>query len=442
MNPWLGILIVMATLGVLLGAVRAAQYRFSLHPELSRKLAHIIAGGVPISFPWLFESPLPVLALSGIAIAGMLAVRFLRRLKETVGGVIHGVERQSFGELYLPLSVAILFPLTHQTPLLFCVPMMMLAFADAVSALVGVRFGFHKFTTDEGHKSVEGSAAFVIVTFLVVFVPLFFFTEKTRAEVALIAAMLGFLVMLLEAAAWRGLDNLFIPLGGFLLLKVYLELPMTGLVTRFVVVILLTAFSLWWRRKTTLTTGAVLGSVFVLYVIWALTDWRWIVPPLVVFVGYTLLSPRTERNSPRIHGVPAILSVSGAGLGWLFLSLTAVKPEFYYLFTLSFAAHLAIIGIARFAFDYPAMPRAALLATCILKGWLLVLAPYYFIERMGADALTLSLWAGVAVTIAALLFFFLQPNINDCPSDTARWWRQGSIAAIASLLGLVPLYWF
>jgi phytol kinase len=442
MNPWLGILLVLAALGALLGAICALHRRFAFHPELSRKLAHIASGLVAASFPFLFAETLPVLILAAISLGAMLLVRFVKPLRQRVGGVIHGVERQSCGELCLPLSVAILFPLTRNSPHLFYIPILILAFADAVSALIGVRYGMHKFTTDEGHKSIEGSAAFFAVTFLTVAIPLLWFGYRGIADVLAIAATLGLLVMILEAVAWRGLDNLFIPLGAFALLSVYMDLTTAQLMLRLVVTVALVGFAIWWRRETTLTTSAVLGATFVLYIVWALAGWRWLVPPLVLFIGYTLLSPRNERNSLRIHGMDAVLCVASPSLAWLFAARSLSRPELVYPFTLAFAAHLSIIGIARLAFDYPRLPRPLLFVTCVLKGWLFVFVPYWFVENMSATVLTHSLFAVSGVAAAALGFLLLQPKINDCPTDAARWIRQGALAAFGSLIGLIPLYWF
>jgi phytol kinase len=69
-------------------------------------------------------------------------------------------ERRSLGEVYFPAAVAVLFCLSHQTPLLFCIPILMLTLADAVAALIGVRYGRLRYQTLEGQKSAEGSITF------------------------------------------------------------------------------------------------------------------------------------------------------------------------------------------------------------------------------------------------------------------------------------------
>ena len=67
------------------------------------------------------------------------------------------------------------------------------------------------------------------------------------------------------------------------------------------------------------------------------------------------MSPRTKDNSRRIHNIHAVIGVTAAGLIWLFLSRILDRPEFLYLFTLAFAAELAIIAVARLGYAHDAL---------------------------------------------------------------------------------------
>ena len=134
-------------------------------------------------------------------------------------------------------------------------------------------------------------------------------------ETLLISLILAFLVMLLEGCAWRGLDNLFIPIGGFFLLRAYLGMDTAALTLRLVVIVAIVLLVLVWRSRTTLDDSALLAGVFIGYVTWALAGRRWLVPPVIVFLVYTLLSPRTAENSRRVHDPYALLSVCAARPG-------------------------------------------------------------------------------------------------------------------------------
>ncbi len=59
-----------------------------------------------------------------------------------------------------------MFVLSDGRTLLYVVPILVLTFADAAAALVGVAFGRLRYSTVGGSKSLEGSAAFLGVAFL------------------------------------------------------------------------------------------------------------------------------------------------------------------------------------------------------------------------------------------------------------------------------------
>jgi phytol kinase len=238
-NVW-GILLVLGTLGAVMMLLRIVRARFGLHPELSRKIVHVSMGLVVLAFPWLFDRTWPVIGLAIAAVAFLLAIRWHPVLHAYLGPVLAAVPRQSFGEVYFPLGAAVLFVLARGDAVLFCIPILILTLGDAVGALIGLRYGRARFRTDEGFKSAEGSLAFFFVAFLSTHVPLLLFTDVGRAESLLIGFVLGFLAMLAEAVAWRGLDNLFIPLGSFFVLDISLHHPASDLVLRVVVMLALT----------------------------------------------------------------------------------------------------------------------------------------------------------------------------------------------------------
>jgi phytol kinase len=436
-SPWLRILLVSGLIGALIVVLRAWQRKVSSHPELVRKLAHIGTGLVALSLPFLFQSAWPVLLLSGLSIAAMSALRLVAPLKEQFGNVLYGVARSSGGEIYFPLSVAILFVLAKENALLFIIPILILTFADAVAALAGGRYGVTHYDAPDGEKSIEGSVAFFLVAFLSTHIPLLLLTDTGRAKTLLIGLTIGLVAMLLEAIAWRGLDNLFIPLGGFILLKAYLDLDTNALIARFCVTLALVILLYIFRRHATLDSAALLGAALIGYVTWALGGWKWLVPPMVFFISYPLLSRRTKRNTARVHDIHAVLSVTSAGLLWLCLSKVLHNPAFYFPFTVAFAAHLAIVGTTRIRCDHPALSVPVVVRRCILVGWLILFLPYYVLEGLAQRAAVQGIAALIAVTIATLAFNHVQPRMEDCPTDEPRWLRQAGIVFACSVLALL-----
>lgn len=463
--PWLNLILVMAFLGSLTVGLRWLQTRYTLHPELVRKLVHIPMGLLTLSFPWLFPQALPVLVLAALAIAWLLFLRLYPPLRDTLGHVLGGVKRRSLGEIYFPLAVAILFVLSRGDPLLFGVPMLMLTLADAIAAIIGVQYGRVHYAAMDGVKSAEGSIAFFMVTFFSVHIPLLLATHIGRAESLLIAVILGVLVMLLEAIAWQGLDNLFIPIGGFILLKTHLTMTVPDLLLRLAITLLLAGMVVVWRRRTTLNDSALLGAVVIGYLSWSLGGWRWLIAPLTLLLCYPFLiqwidqgkTPLTpmerqvmiwlpaEPGSPadfkfahtweRVHNIYAVLSVTAGGLLWLVLYGLESRHSLIYPYTLAFAANLAVIGTAGLSpRTYWQRTAQGQVAGYVVKSWLLLCMPLLLLEQFSSQAIAFSLLSPLGIGIAALAYYCTQPFLRQQSTDTLNWVCRASYTTLSSLV--------
>lgn len=324
--------------------VRLAQRLWSLHPEHARKTVHILLGLTTLAFPWLFSSPWPVLVLGLLAGAFLLAVRFWRPLQTRLGPVLGSVGRESFGEIYFPISVALIFWLANGNWLFFVIPVALLTIPDAFAALVGVRYGTLPYQATEGKKTVEGSTAFFALAFLSVHVPLLLCSNIGRAETLLIGMIIAALCMLIEAFSWKGIDNLLVPVGGFALLNAYESLDAGALLWRFGVTVLLVMFALFFRRRTTLNDAALLGSAFIGYLSLAVGGWQWFLPTLVFFLSYRFLTPDNPIYEQRPHTFHALVSVVGPGLVWLAIGTRFGRAEFLFPYLVAMASSFAMVG--------------------------------------------------------------------------------------------------
>ena len=235
-SPWLAIAAAMAAFLLLIAGLQLYARTASPPPETTRKLLHVGSGLITLAFPFIFREAWPVVLLAVASALIVGAARFVPAVRARIGSVAHRVERATFGELYFPLAVAWLFWLTcGEYPLLFVIPVLMLTLADAAAAIVGARYGLTPYVG--ASKSLEGSAAFAVVAFLCVQVPLLAWSDVGRIESSLIAATIALLVMLLEAIAARGLDNVVIPLAAYVLLRSSLALDTEALLSVFLVAV-------------------------------------------------------------------------------------------------------------------------------------------------------------------------------------------------------------
>ena len=439
-SVYLRMALVMLIFGGLMTLLRRVQARWAPQPEILRKLLHVGMGLVALSFPWLFPECWPVSFLAGLSVLILLSLRWVPPLRRDYGQVIDGVARRSLGDIYFPIAVGIVFYLSGGNPILFGIPVLVLALADAVGALIGTRYGLVQYDTLDGHKSLEGSVAFFTVTLLSTHIPLLLGTSTGRAESLLIGLTLGLLIMLMEAVAWRGLDNLFIPIGGYLLLKNYLTLDLTTLLGRFCAALALVVLVLSWRRHATLNHSAMVSAMLFGYACWALGGWPWLVAPVTLYLSYTRLSPVVNKKGPQVS-LNAVLSTASMGLVCLFLAKTQQRLDLFYVYTLSVAIHLSLIMLVRLKFNFPQMSPLRLFGACIGKSWLLVILPLVLIQGLRLLTLIQLVAAMPILALAVFIFFRLQPAISDYPIDPQRWIRQGIISACSACLGQITIYW-
>lgn len=429
------IAVVLALLGLLAGP-RMLRQRVALHPELARKLSHLGFGLITLTFPWIFHSALPVLVVSAIAIASLLALRYVPALRASVGEAVHGVDRSSLGDLYFPIAVGGLFLLADGNWVLYTLPLLTLTLADAVAALIGVAYGRLKYDGAEGRKSIEGSLAFFLVAFLAIHLPLLLLTTTGRAESLLIGLTFGVLVMLLEAVAWRGLDNLFIPFGGFLLLRAFLALDARALLARLIVTGAMLLVVLVLRRRRTLTDSAALAGALVGFVAWSVGGWHWVVPPFVLMALYTIVWPRNRQVRARPHDMVSVFSVTSTGLLWLLLSVVLARPTFYYPYTIAFAANLCFIGITWFRDYRRSASVVKAVAAAAGMAWLVFFVPYMLVGTMTRPILIDAMLGIVPLVIAGATFVLAVPNVRNRTNLQFPWARQAVLGLGASALGL------
>ncbi len=440
MPPLAAIALVLAVLAALIGGVAFLNHLRRWPAELTRKTIHIGMGLVCLSFPWLFQETWPVLLLAGFAALALAAVRYLPLLQNSVGPVLGAVGRTSWGEIYFPIAVAAVFALRGGDNLLYLIPVLQLTVSDSLGALVGIRYGAHRFQTDDGHKSVEGSLAVFIAAFLATFVPLQYSTFNLQDSLP-ISLLLALVLTLMEAISWRGLDNVFLPLTCQAILAKALTLPAVGLWRSVFALLLVVAGIALWRQRTHLSRTASLGVGLVLYASWFLGGWRWLLGPTATLIGYTWLCLRTQGTQSRHHLIPAIFAIATPGLFWLYLANTLHQPAFIYPYGLAYAANFGIIAAAFFLRETTRSLLRGVLYSAVL-AFLLHAAPYVIVWQHHSDTFDLTLAAAGLLLLTTAVFVCWQNNIRQCPTDIARWCRQTTLAAVASLLGGFLIIYF
>lgn len=437
MNPWLVAVLAFGMVVALLGLLRAYQMLSRPEPEMVRKLFHLGGGLLGLPLPWLFRGLGPVVALAAAVAALFVALRAVPALRNGIGQVLAGVKRKTVGEFCFVSSFCLLFWLAKGDKLLYGVPLLVLAVADTFAALVGAEYGKKHFRAWKGRKSVEGSAAFFLAAFFCVHVPVLLLTQTARLESLLIAVNLALMVMMAEAAAWWGLDNIIIPLFSFALLKMFLPMQATQLAEHLAFLLSLSLFIRFWRNRTTLADDALFGVSLWGYVVWALADWRWVVPPLLLIVTYTVVTRHTPHDHGRIFNFPVVLANIVGGLLWLLLYRASGQTDYFYPFAATFAVDLAIIALVRYKYAEPESRWTTAVLISTGKGILLLAPSIVLVDGIAPAAAINIIVCTAAVLLAVVMFAAMQPSLETYPIGTARWLRQAIFTAGGSVVAFL-----
>ncbi len=181
-----------------------------IHPEAIRKSLHIAMGLVTLSFPWLFSSVRSVLFLAVGGLIFFITLRVTPVLFNTLGRSIYGIQRRSWGEFYFILGVCITW-LFSQTTIEYCIAILIMVFADTAAAMIGTHYGRHGYYSSASRKTLEGNAAFYIVSIIAVWIPLSIAGQAVVSTALCTAATVAMAGTLTEALTGRGLDNLAVP---------------------------------------------------------------------------------------------------------------------------------------------------------------------------------------------------------------------------------------
>ena len=297
-------------------------------PEWTRKLVHLGGGIIGLFLPWLIESPWIVLLLTAsLSTLFVLGERwkFLRSL--------HGVERKSRGSEYYPLAIWLVFLLAADRRWLYLSAVLVLAVADAFAALIGSRYGKHRYEVEDEYKSVEGSLVFFGIAFLAVVLPLLFMTTLPRAVSVLSALLVAMLVTIFEAISLRGTDNLFVPIAVVFVLQKITTKPVDHIALQNAALIGIVALVmlLAWRIEWFNAGGALTVTLFVFAAFSLGPRFRWVIPVLIGLIGLAIvrviLLRSGERRRLKVRAVTRALIVPFI---FLLAANSTSQFEFYY----------------------------------------------------------------------------------------------------------------
>lgn len=178
--------------------------RLGLNTELCRKSVHVSACAVIAAFP-VFGLGYPDLV--GIALLSTTTLLLLRRT--ALLRSILSVERKSYGELMMPLSVLVvaLIGVSYHA---FLVAYIILGLSDTLASLVGQRYGTARYVFAGYAKSYLGSLAFLASCLLVCLACLAVFDALSMRALGW-SVLISVGLTVVEALSHKGTDNFLVP---------------------------------------------------------------------------------------------------------------------------------------------------------------------------------------------------------------------------------------
>lgn len=197
-------------------------HKFKIPAELTRKIVHVGTGIITLLFPVFLHSHWQVLFLCGSFLLLLLASLRFNMLPS-----INAVDRESYGSLLYPVSVYgcyLIYAYMQKGLILFYLPIVTLALADPVAALVGKQYPLGKYHIGKNIKTLSGSLAFFVVCLSICLVS-FYLNEPINFswELDVIwSVLIATIATLAEAVGLKGRDNFTIPASVALTLSLIL----------------------------------------------------------------------------------------------------------------------------------------------------------------------------------------------------------------------------
>lgn len=206
---WLQISSVAAWVGFVLLLAWVVSRTVSQDTEILRKIVHIGTGNV-ILLAWWLDIP-AILGITASILAG--AITLLSYRFPILPG-INSVGRKSLGTFFYAVSIGILvawFWYVNQ-PCYAALGILIMAWGDGFAALIGKRFGKHKYIVLGGQKSWEGSLSMTILSFVISSLILYS-VQGNIWQTWVVSLIVAVVATVLEAFSFLGIDNLTVPLG-------------------------------------------------------------------------------------------------------------------------------------------------------------------------------------------------------------------------------------
>lgn len=395
----------------------------NVHAEVQRKIIHTGLGLYALTFPLIFNSIWEVIVLCSLAVTLLSSIRIFPRLKHFLGEGLYGVQRRSFGEIFFAISIGLLFYLSHTNVVLYVLPILILTLSDAAAALIGTGYAKSFFTIENGKKSWEGTIFFFLTAWLLAMITLLALSDMHRESVIFSSFIIAVFGALIEAVSWKGLDNIFVPIGLFLILERLAFLPIIELMTISLSFLIILCAAAWLANKKLMDVHAVNTFVTALFFFWIVGGYANLASPIAVFVIYLYHQKKNNLS----EDLSVVLRIISTALFWYIISIV-FNYNAYFSYNLSFGLHMVIITIL----NNNKIDKKSL-GLIVFLSWMVTNVRVLFLSEFHEPDIILSFSALFLIFVSALFV-----NHRREVFKVNRWQKQAFMSQVVSAVG-VPL---
>jgi len=305
-SDWASFAIFLTGVLGIVGLAELLRSRLHWSAEASRKIVHVTVGILIFWARFLFESPLPAIALAVI----FIVLNILALAREGFQGM-HGTQRFSLGTVFYPLSFLILV-LMYWTrdPAILLISFLILALGDPLAAQVGetvrtpIQYRLWKDT-----KSIQGSAALGLLAALLTGFGLYFLRTidglpmPSGQVLVLTALSVGIVSMIAEALSRAGSDNLTLPLCSALTMEIILHSPLFSQGWFFLWMVIAFIFAYGAYRLRVLTPNGTAAAFLLGTFVFGIGGLQFMIPMGAFFVLSSLLSKFGQQKKHLLETV-------------------------------------------------------------------------------------------------------------------------------------------
>jgi phytol kinase len=213
MSDPIALLLAFVYVSVVLALGEGLRRGLNLSVEFTRKFVHVGVGMVSFLLVVLFQS----WQFAIIPPLVFIFINYISYRRQIFSGMETG-EKGQLGTVYFPISFAIY--LLWPFPALLVASLMPMTWGDAFAAIIGKRWGTHKFSVVGQTRSVEGSLAMFAFSYAATFLALVVFGQPIIVGIGL-SLLTALVATLVEALSPMGIDNLTVPLVSALVLVLF-----------------------------------------------------------------------------------------------------------------------------------------------------------------------------------------------------------------------------